>query len=247
MTGQGVDGEAARRFLAASYPALALEPGPPCDACLADLASPTAPGWRALLDWQQHFAPGVSPRGEATLFLGQASFFLGVALIVPLFFGGELVLAPTAAEVGLSLLPLNRNDITGTVRLRIDTTKDRTGDASDVLESLIEPLVTGLRARTRLSHAALWRVAGDGVAAALMDIGRKRGDPVRAKQLFDAILKRPDSRFRNPQLRWPVEDITGVLLRGGCCRIHETGNTPLCPGCVLMRGKMHGQKAPSGP
>lgn len=234
----------ARPSLASAYPALSLTQGPLEGAALADLADPSHSAWTGLLDWQQRFAPGVSARGEAALFLGQALFFLTIALCAQHFLtpaqesNAEMHSAslPTADAVALHLQPLEGEGLSRCVHLQVAPSRNGPNDVRLALEDLASPLIEGLFRRTRLGRAALWRVAGDGIALALLDLGRRTGRMKEAKQLFEIILKAEGSPFRNRHLAWPKE-IDEVLERGGCCRIYESPGMPLCPSCVLQNAR----------
>lgn len=242
MDGRG--GASAPEPLASAYPALSLTVRQLEGPALADLADPSHPAWTGLLGWQQRFAPGLSARGEAALFLGQALFFLTIALCARPFLAPapdsdaatRSATLPTANAVALHLQPLEGEGLSRCVHLQVAPGHKGPADIRLALEGLASPLVEGLFRRTRLGRAALWRVAGDGTALALLDLGRRTGRMTEAKELFERILKAEDSPFRNRHLSWPNED-DAVLQRGGCCRIYESPGMPLCPGCVLQNAR----------
>lgn len=209
-----------------AFPALEAGRGRLKGRPLAALEDPDAPEWSALLGWQQAIAPGASPRAEATLFLGQCAFFLTASLLDPETGYGDLT-APDARAIAYQLGPLGDLAAGRIARVQI------LGDASPdwPLPSLFEPVIAGLSIRTGSSRGGLWRVAGDGVAAALLAFGREHGCLPAMHRLFRRVLKSEGTPFFNRRLRWPEEGQT-VLERGGCCRLFEIGMA-LCPGCVL--------------
>ena len=239
MTTALTSGETDDAWLRMAYPALDLSEGPLKGSPLADLAEGSHPHWPALLTWQQQIAPGVDARAEAALFLGQALFFLTISLLQPSFDGGD----PRAAEpdaCSVQLTPLEGEGEGGGVSrcVHLQCTAWQAGSGTmPVLENLARPLILGLSRRTGLGQPALWRVAADGIALGLLDLGRKRNDVALAGRLFHSVLKRPGSPFTNRHLCWPVDAAAGILQRGGCCRIYQSGTHPLCPGCVLQAKK----------
>lgn len=217
-----------------AFPALAVERGGIEGRPLSALADPDAPEWSALLGWQQAIAPGAGPRGEAALFLGQCAFFLAAALIDRENGHADLP-SPDAREIAYQLAPLGNLPAGRIAHVRImeDVRPDRP------LQALFEPMIAGLSIRTGSSRGGLWRVAGDGVAAALLAFGREHGCLTDMHGLFRRILKSEGTPFLNKELRWPEAGQT-VLERGGCCRLFEIGMA-LCPGCVLNARRRRGR------
>lgn len=193
------------------------------------LADPLAPEWDDLLGWQQEFAPGISPRGEAALFLGQLGYFLAASLTDGWESNGSALAIPTPDRVSYRLTRPLAGEPGPVAHVRISGGEGRLG----TWEALLRPVVEGLAKRTGSSRGALWRVAGDGIAAALFEFGRRRGCLVKMHRMFQADLKHDAGPLFNSQLRWPEAE-PGVLERGGCCRLYEVGMA-LCPGCVLGR------------
>lgn len=222
-------------FMGDAYPALELTHGPLLGPPLKALENADHEQWPMLLGWQQAFAPGIGPRAETTLFLGQATFFIGLIVAAPLFLGRALMrLQPNG--IALQLSPLADARVSRCVHVQVLCERGEPGDR-EMMENLIEPLISGLSRRAGIGRAALWRVAGDGIAAAFLDLGRRCQNVDMAEALFQTILKGEGSRFSNRQLTWPDDHPEGVLLRGGCCRIYQSKGMPLCPGCVLASRK----------
>ncbi|MBB4064201.1 hypothetical protein [Gellertiella hungarica] len=210
------------------YPVLDLLSGPEEGHALSALADPAHPQWAALLDWQQRLWPGLGPKGEAAMFLNQLGFFIGVALMTA---GPRGVGGAETRSASYRLLPPGGSSSAGLVRLHLKVPER--GAEEHVVSVLGDP-VAGLAVRARMGRGGLWRVLADGIALGLLDCGRRTGRLEEARHLFERIAKQQGSPLANRQLRWPEAEETGLLQRGGCCRIHEAGE-PLCPGCVLFR------------
>lgn len=209
------------------FPALAVGTGSLDGRPLGVLVDRQAPEWDDLLGWQQSFAPGISRRGEAALFLGQLGYFLAAAMLESWKGNGGRPGVPAPVQVSYSL---THPDAGGRVaHVRIVGGEYPSG----TWELLLRPVVEGLAERTGSSRGSLWRVAGDGIAAALLEFGRRRDCLSETCALFQSSLKRQESPLFNSQLQWPDSE-AGVLERGGCCRLYEVGMA-LCPGCVLGR------------
>ncbi|SFH84186.1 (2Fe-2S)-binding protein [Albimonas pacifica] len=113
------------------------------------------------------------------------------------------------------------------------------------LEGFLAPLVAALHRETRLSRAALWRLAGDAVAGEFLDVGRFLGREDLARDDALAILKVPGAPMTNPQLRYLEVEIPdpqrpdrpllrrSFRARGGCCLWKDLPGASLCTTCVL--------------
>ena len=115
----------------------------------------------------------------------------------------------------------------------------------DAFEALHAPLVERLRARSRLSRGALWRLVGDGLAAAMLEGGKRRGEAERAMALARAIVGRRGQPLHSRQTGFvlvtlpegaPPETALAAewfRARGGCCRYYTTPGGEYCTTCVL--------------
>lgn len=120
---------------------------------------------------------------------------------------------------------------------------DKTPDGADVSRVLCEhlaPLLAGISQRAGLGRAALWRVAGDALAAALLGYGKALSDEDRAMRLALSILRQPGSPLTSRQagffrLDLPEAPHIGEWFRarGGCCRVYTTEGGEYCSTCVL--------------
>lgn len=112
------------------------------------------------------------------------------------------------------------------------------------LEAHFTPLIAVLRQHTTLSAQALWRLAGDALAVAFLDAGRRARREGAAMADALTILKHPGSPFANAQMHYfkiTVSDpdrssraVTRTFRqRGGCCRYYTAFPGKLCSTCVL--------------
>lgn len=240
-------------WLSGQFPSLRVSFGLPDRDMMAaaDLGDARSAAFAALLSHQRQLIPGADPRTEAAAALGQYSYFLALAAAAPYLRHGQIVDASPAnlafrleqTEAGEGS-PWRRFHM----RLRALDSRPHREVRHDLLRTMLEdhlrPLIMALRERTRFGRDAQWRIAGDSIAAAFLEIGKRLGDPAKAVAEALAILKQPGSPFRNRQLDFLTLAIPGprsdtpvieeiFRLRGGCCRLYRLGGGALCPTCVL--------------
>lgn len=104
------------------------------------------------------------------------------------------------------------------------------------------PAIGLLQGRTGLSPVAQWRLVGDGIAGAFLEVGAALGEEDRAMAAALAIINRAGSPVFSETARYakigavcdgiPVERI--FRLRSGCCLYYRTEGGDFCDVCVLL-------------
>ncbi|MEM1048685.1 MAG: (2Fe-2S)-binding protein [Pseudomonadota bacterium] len=125
--------------------------------------------------------------------------------------------------------------------LEISTAPDAAASFQETFEEALTPLVEELRQGTGLSRGALWRVAGDALAARFLAFGRAFDRLEDALSAAESILRRKGSRlyarqtdFIRVSLPENPDTFDWYRLRGGCCRYYAIPNGVYCPTCVLL-------------
>ncbi|MDI7863493.1 ferric iron reductase [Rhizobiaceae bacterium n13] len=245
-------------WLTGLWPSLEVTYGTP-DADMfsaVDLGDPGSNAVAQLLAYHRQLLPRPDARTLAASVLGQYSYFLGLAAAAPYLLSGtvpdlsagNLFFRLVAAEEGadapfrrfhlrlLSAVPSMKN------AGHFADPPARRALLQQILEDHLRPLVMALRQISSFGRDAQWRIAGDSVAAAFLEIGRRLGETERATAEALAILRQPGSAFRNKQLDFVTLRVAtpdaGVIeetfrLRGGCCRLYKLDGGSLCPTCVL--------------
>ncbi|MFB4384792.1 ferric iron reductase [Agrobacterium tumefaciens] len=110
------------------------------------------------------------------------------------------------------------------------------------IEQHFHPVIDTIHAQTRLSRAALWRLAADAIASRFLDSGRRFGTVEAAKAAAMRILKVAGSPLANRELHYfdlmvldkhRKEFSYTFRQRGGCCRFYLVEGGEYCPTCVL--------------
>ncbi|KQY27126.1 hypothetical protein ASD31_02770 [Rhizobium sp. Root482] len=121
-----------------------------------------------------------------------------------------------------------------------------TGDSAaafhDGFVESLAPVVEALQARTGLSPVAQWRLAGDGIAGAFLELGVAMTETERAMALALAIVEREGSPLASGNLRYERieamvdgQPAAGIFrLRSGCCLYYRTPGGDVCDVCVLL-------------
>ena len=219
------------------------------------LSDPRSAALAELIGLQKRLLPGADPRTEAAAALGQYCYFLGLAVIAPYLHSGLII----DAAPGNLVFRLEPPDMPGPWRRyhmcwlspepapAVVDGPDAGQPAPYLLRSMLEehigPLIAALKERSRFGRDAQWRIAGDSIAAAFLEIGKRLGEPQRAAGEALAVLKQEGSPFCNRQLEFITLAVPGAQpdapieetfrLRGGCCRLYRLEGGTLCPTCVL--------------
>jgi hypothetical protein len=196
-----------------------------------DMAEAYFAGWEA-------FYPGLDRRGGAAFLIGGLSYSLtGLMVALRLTNGG----IPDLSRVAVSLDGRELN-----YRIPEDVTLEAADPLSMArrLEAVLEPVVTRVKAETRLGLPALWRCAADSFASAFLYTGRALGAEARMREEAASVINHPCLQMANPQTGYrdisircsDGRDVTQTFLkRGGCCRYYTADGAHYCSTCVLRR------------
>lgn len=194
-----------------------------------DIAETYFAGWQA-------FYPGLDRRAGAAFFIGGVAYAL-TSLMVAL----RLAMGGVPGLNGVAVTLEGRE-----IKYRI--AEDVTLEPADPLamarrlETVLEPIVSRMKAETRLSPAAQWRCAADSFAAAFLNTGRALGAETRMRVEAQSVINHPCLMMANPQTGYrdvsircaDGRDVTQTFLRrGGCCRYYTAHGAEYCATCVL--------------
>lgn len=217
---------------------------------LADMAAGGAELGR-LVDLKKSQAKGGDERLGCAYLIGDLGWELGHVL-AGLWLLGWRVSAADPAAIALTIRTVNweEDGATGTshvIDLSLDPAGLKAGGSlplhlARVMEELLGGIVSALARRTKLGQAAQWRLVGDGLSAALVEMGRRTNRLDEALSVGRAILGDRTTRLRSPQTEFVHirlahrPDVSDWFrIRGGCCRYYtasgESGE--YCTTCVL--------------
>lgn len=207
------------------------------------------------LEFEQSLNEGTDLRTAGALLMTDYGYILAAAA-VPIFAGFGLIpdLSPATVALSFHTTEEPHDGKIHRVRrahLRFVEQTFRQGRLNDVadgerfraeIERHFHCVVDAIHAHTRLSRAALWRLAADAIAGRFLDSGRRFGTEEVAKVSAMRILKVPGSPLANRQLhyfdltvldRHQQEFSYTFRQRGGCCRFYQVEGGEYCPTCVL--------------
>ncbi|MEW9617804.1 (2Fe-2S)-binding protein [Shinella sp. S4-D37] len=207
------------------------------------------------LAFEQSLNEGTDLRAAGALLMTDYGYILAAAA-VPLFTGFGLVpdLAPASVALSFHTIEEFRDGKTCRTRrahvrfLNAAFRQGRLEDAGDGerfragIEQHFRPVIEAIHARTRLSRAALWRLASDSIAGRFLESGYRFDRVEAAKATAMRILKVPGSPLANRQLHFfdltvfdrNRQDFSYTFRqRGGCCRFYLVEGGEYCPTCVL--------------
>lgn len=205
--------------------------------------------------FEQSRYDGVDLKTAGALMMNDYSYIIAAAT-VPLFTGFGLIADLSLASVGLRFYTTKKlvdGKIYRARRAHVHFAENLFGygqldNPSDgewlrsQLEKHFSPVVEQIHARTSLSRAALWRLAGDAIAYLFLDSGRRFDTAETAKAAAMRILKVHGSPFANRELRYfdlavadrhHHEKCETFVQRGGCCRFYHVDGGAYCSTCVL--------------
>jgi hypothetical protein len=218
-----------------------------------------------MLASQARFTPDLDRKGQAAYLMTSHGVALGTIAAACLV-GAGLVPCLGPDALGLQVVIPVADDPEERTRIRLLSSRFATdradlaanADADPIagraalherlrleLEAHLEPVVACLQAATGLSTGALWRLAGDSVAAQFLDAGRRFGHEADAIAAALCVLKAPGSPLANKEMHYfkillPDPKCPGRTLltrtfraRGGCCRWYTSKQGKLCTTCVL--------------
>lgn len=207
------------------------------------------------LTFEQSLNEGTDLRTAGALLMTDYGYILAAAA-VPLFTGFGLVPDLTPDSFALSFYTteeLHEGKMHRTRRAHVRFLNKtfwpgRLEDADDgerfriEIEQHFRPVIEAIHARTRLSRAALWRLASDSIAGRFLDSGQRLGTVETATASAMRILKAPGSPLANRQLHFFDLSVLDknqrnfsytFRQRGGCCRFYLVEGGEYCPTCVL--------------
>lgn len=173
--------------------------------------------------------PGLDRRGQGAYFLGSVSYYLAALLadavlmrgIVPDVAGANFAVAPGETPMFL------RYRLAGGVGVT-----DRPIGA--VMEDAMVPLITRVKAETRLSDPAQWRLVADSIAGAFLLVGESLGRGAEAQAIALGVVRDPRFKPFNGHTGYHQLSETQVFLRrGGCCRYYTCDAGSYCATCIL--------------
>jgi hypothetical protein len=219
---------------------------------IKDLAADTA----TLVDWLEdelREVPGADSKLAAASLVGSVAWSVCRTL-------GYLHLAGLGGAIGSADVALSRRRVpweedgecgVATIydtTVRHDLSWTSFPDAADLgrtVTTVHAPLVEATHRQSRLSKGALWRLVGDSLSGALLELGKSLGEPERAMAVARAILDDRSSPLRSRQTSFvrievpEIRTVTGEPLaewfraRGGCCRYYTSEGGEYCTTCVL--------------
>ncbi len=205
--------------------------------------------------FEQSRYEGVDAKTAGAFIMNDYGYILS-ATTVPLFVGFGLIPDLSLSSVALKFYTTERRHEGKVYRARRANVRFvergfQYGHLSDPedgerfrseIETHLRPVVDRIHATTRLSRAALWRLAGDAIADRFLDAGRQFGIVETAKAAAMRILKVPGSPLTNRELQYfdvtifdrhQKEFSTTFQQRGGCCRFYCVEGGAYCTTCVL--------------
>jgi ferric iron reductase protein FhuF len=223
-----------------------------------------------LLEYQATFTRGLDQKGRAAFLVANYSYTFAITA-APLFVGFALVpdFSPSNYALRFDTRPIKHDGRTveeRQARVRFlsaafstdkqsnathpdaKTLLDRAGLRAlfrQSIEDHFRPLIERLHRKSGLSRNALWRLAGDSLAALFLDAGERFQRDVDAQADAMAILKQPGSPLNNRQMHYfdvavrdderPERALASRTFRarGGCCRYYTAEGGKLCSTCVL--------------
>lgn len=116
-------------------------------------------------------------------------------------------------------------------------------------EVLLAPIVDSPHRRSHLPRSALWRLVGDGLAAAFLAQGKALGCADRAMSLALGMLRRKGTPLYSKQtgfIQITVPERPHLAewfrARGGCCRYYTSDGGEYCSTCVLRDDDSRNQR-----
>ena len=248
LSGSGVSGLAARtiRWIGENFDAPLVSAGDASGsfASYADFLEGNE--LAGLLFAQPDLPSGTDARTCAAFFIGRYAYFLALPLAaLHLRDGLTADIDSRSLAVGFEQVVLDHGDHSHELvvpHLRFTGAFSyctEIGVLREAIENHLEPLIDRLKAETRLSPGAQWRLAGDSIAFAFMGIGEKLGRSDAARDATTALLKHPASPLTNPQMHFVSIPVPGLaepkscVARGGCCRYYKVEGGTVCANCVL--------------
>lgn len=249
--GRKNDVEAALAWQNAAFPIPVTSQGPCVGDWLAvaNLVSDHRSYLGELLAGQEGLPPDADPRTRAAFLLHRYGYYFSIAIAGLYLHAGHcpdlrtdrVGIAFEDGEIGYAGQTYHVHKLL----LRLAGAITPVDDVSTLrreIEGHFAPLVACLGEMTRFSSGALWRIVGDAVALAFLEVGKQLGAPDRAKTEALAVLKHPGSPLNNPQFHFldvSSETPDGRRMtrtfcaRGGCCRYYRVDGGEMCANCVL--------------
>lgn len=105
------------------------------------------------------------------------------------------------------------------------------------LEGILEPVITEVRAATKVGKRTMWNRAADLAAQRLLQVGEITGDRAWCGREAEKLIKEPGSPFKGPTGFFTVrhegrKEI--FLVRGCCCHGYKDPEHGYCGTCPLL-------------
>lgn len=176
--------------------------------------------------------PGLDRRAQGAYFLGGLSFYLSSALAWHQLRDQPLP-ALTMNHFGLM------SDGGSYLRFRYRAEDRGDAGAGTIVQNVLSPIVPQIKAATRLSDAAQWRIIADNVASGFLYVGKHLGCEARGVAIGKALVRDPAHRFFNGHTGYYEVDGQCFLKRGGCCRYYTADAGSYCATCILRPPEQH--------
>lgn len=174
--------------------------------------------------------PGLDQRGQGAYFVGSVSYYLAAFVADAVLTRGEV---PDVSAGNFAVAPGGETAMA--LRYRAD---ERIGvtdvPIGAVMEAAMTPLVARVKAETRLSDPAQWRLVADSIAGAFLLVGEALGRSADAQALAMGVVRDPRFKPFNGHTGYHQLSQTQVFLRrGGCCRYYTCDAGSYCATCIL--------------
>jgi hypothetical protein len=174
--------------------------------------------------------PGLDRRGQGAYFLGTISYYLAAAIADAVLRRNE---APDVSDATFGVTPGGETAMSLHYRLAAEIgVTDRPIGA--VMEAAMAPLVARVKAETRLSDPAQWRLVADSIAGAFLLVGDALGRGAEAQAIALVVVRDPRFKPFNGHTGYHQLSETQMFLRrGGCCRYYTCDAGSYCATCIL--------------
>jgi len=114
------------------------------------------------------------------------------------------------------------------------------------LEGLLEPLISGLHAETRVGRRVLWGRSADMISQRFLGMGKLLGDRIRLGEQAERFVKSPGSPLNGNTGFFTVEHQgrkAVFFTRGVCCQGYKYPGSGYCGSCLLLSREEREQRA----
>ena len=174
--------------------------------------------------------PGLDQRGQGAYFLGSIAYYLAAFIADAVLTRSEV---PDVSATGFAVAPH------GETAMQLHYRADEGIGATDrpigaVMEEAMTPLIARVKAETRLSDPAQWRLVADSIAGAFLLVGDALGRSAEAQALAMGVVRDPRFKPFNGHTGYhQLSDNQVFMRRGGCCRYYTCDAGSYCATCIL--------------